>query len=260
MAIEYRWAEGRYDRLPGFAAEFVSRKVDTVAATGGDRSSIAAKAATSTIPIVFTPGSDPVADGRVTSLGRPGGNLTGVSFLTIELHAKRLELIAEMVPQARAIALLANPSASTSESMIRQVAAAATAKGIRLETLKVAVEVNFASLEKPRADALIVATDPFIDARRDELIALAARFRVPAIYGFRQFALAGGLMSYGVNIAGVYRQASAYVGKLLAGARPADLPVERPAIFEVVINLKTARALGLKVPQSLLARADEVVE
>ena len=264
VAIEYRWAEGDYDRLPAFAAEFVNRKVDVIAATGGERASSEAKAATSTIPIVFTSGSDPVADRRVASLARPGGNLTGVSFLTVELHPKRFELISEMVPQARTIALLVNPNQGATENLIRQVAAAAKAKRIELKALKVAVEadfdVAFALLEKLKAGALIVQTDPFIDARRDHVLALAARFGVPAIYGFRQFAAAGGLMSYGVSLAGVYRQLGAYVGKILSGAKPADLPVQQPTRFELVINLKTAKALGLTVPQSILARADEVIE
>ena len=264
VAIEYRWAEGDYNRLPAFAAEFVARNANVIVATGGERSSKVAKEATSTIPIVFTSGSDPVADGRVASLARPGGNLTGVSFLTIELHPKRLELISEMVPQARVIALLANPKVPTTESMIGEVTAAATAKRIQLKPLKVATEADFetafASLKKLKAGALIVATDPFIDARRDELIGLAARFAVPAIYGFRQFAVAGGLMSYGVSISGVYRQAGVYVGKILAGAKPAELPVQQPIKFELVINLKTAKALGVSVPPSLLARANEVIE
>ena len=264
VAIECRWADGDYDRLPAFAAEFVARNVNVIVASGGERASKAAKEATSTIPIVFTSGSDPVADGRVASLARPGGNLTGISFLTIELHPKRFELISEMVPQARVIALLANPKVPTTESMIGEVTAAATAKGIQLKTLQVATEADFetafASLKELKAGALIVATDPFIDARRDELIGLAARFAVPAIYGFRQFAVAGGMMSYGVSISGVYRQAGVYVGKILAGAKPAELPVQQPIKFELVINMKTAKALGLSVPPSLLARADEVIE
>jgi LysR family transcriptional regulator, nitrogen assimilation regulatory protein len=264
VTIEYRWAEGDYDRLPAFAAEFVSRKVDVIAATGGEPSSRAAKAATSIIPIVFTSGSDPVADGRVASLARPGGNLTGVSFLTVELHPKRFELISEMVPQTRTIGMLVNPNQAATENVVRQVTAAATAKGIGIKALNVSSDVDleaaFASVQKIKAGALIVQTDPLIDAQRDRLIDLAARFAVPAIYGFRQFAVAGGLMSYGVSIAGVYHQAGVYVGKILKGANPAELPVQQPTTFELVINMKPAKALGLTVPRSLLARADELIE
>jgi ABC-type uncharacterized transport system substrate-binding protein len=264
VAIEYRWAEGHYDRLPAFVTEFVRRKVDVIAATGGEQASKAAKQATSTIPVVFTSGSDPVADGRVASLARPGGNLTGVSFLSIELHPKRFELISEMVPGARVIAMLVNPNVSTTEQMIREVTAAAETKNIQLKTLKVAAESDFpaafAALEKLKAGALIVQTDPFIDARRDQLIQLATRFTIPAIYGFRQFAVAGGLMSYGPSIPGVYRQVGGYLGKILAGTKPSDLPVQQPTAFELVINLKTAKALGLTVPAPLLAAADEVIE
>ena len=262
VTIEYRWAEGDYDRLPAFATEFVSRKVDVIAATGP--SSMAAKAATSTIPIVFTSGSDPVADGRVVSLARPGGNLTGISFLTVELNPKRFELISEMVPQARTIGLLLNPNQTSTETVIRQVAAAAKAKSIEIKALDVSAGVDFetafATLQKFKAGALIVQTDPFIDARRDQLIDLAARFALPAIYGFREFALAGGLMSYGVSITDVYRHAGLYVGKILKGANPAELPVEQPTKFELIINLKTAKTLNLTIQPTLLARADEVVE
>ena len=264
VTIEYRWAEGDYDRLPGWVAEFVSRKVDLIAATGGDHASRAAKQATSTIPVVFTSGSDPVADGRVASLARPGGNLTGVSFLTAELHPKRFQLLSELVPQARLIAILVNPNNSSAERVMREVGAAADAKGVQLKALKVTAEADFstafASLAKLKAGALVVQTDPFIDAHRDQLVMLAARHAIPAIYGFREFAAAGGLISYGVSIAGVYRQAGSYAGKILAGAKPADLPVVQPTTFELVINLKTANALGLVLPQALVARADEVIE
>jgi putative ABC transport system substrate-binding protein len=264
VTIEYRWAQGDYDRLPGWAAEFVSRKVDLIAATGGDLASRAAKAATSTIPVVFTSGSDPVADGRVASLARPGGNLTGVSFLTSELHPKRFQLLSELVPQARVMALLLNPNNASAERMMREIGAAADAKGVQLKALKVTAEADFstafASLEKLQAGALVVQTDPFIDAHRDQLVMLAARYAIPAIYGFREFAVAGGLITYGVSIAGVYRQAGIYAGKILAGAKPADLPVVQPTRFELVINLKTAKALGFAVPPILLSQADEVIE
>jgi putative tryptophan/tyrosine transport system substrate-binding protein len=265
VTIEYRWAEGDYDRLPAWAAEFVGRKVDLIAATGGDRASRAAKEATSTIPVVFTAGGDPVADGRVASLARPGGNLTGVSFLTSELYPKRFQLLRELVPQARVVALLMNlNNQPQSARMLRELGQAADGTGVQLRPLNVAEEADFgtafAALETLKAAALMVQTDPFIDARRDQLVRLAAEYAIPAIYGFREFAAIGGLISYGVSIAGVYRQAGIYAGKILAGAKPADLPVQQPTRFELVINLNTANALGLPVPLSILARADEVIE
>ena len=238
--------------------------MDLIAATGGAAALRAAKAATSTIPIVFTSGGDPVADGLVASLARPGGNLTGVSFLTGELYPKRLQLLSEAVPQARSIAMLVNSNAPSTDGNLREAAAAAERLDKKFTPLRVAVEADFepafASLGKQHAMALIVQTDPFIDARVDQLVALAASYRTPAVYGFRQFPLAGGLMSYGVSISGVYRQAGAYAGKILAGANPADLPVMQPTRFELVINLKTAKALGLTVPWILLSQADEVIE
>jgi putative ABC transport system substrate-binding protein len=264
VEIEYRWAEGHYDRLPAFAAELVSRPVDLITATGGILALRAAKAVTSTIPIVFTSGSDPVAEGLVASLARPGGNLTGVSFLTAGFYPKRIQLLSELVPQAQSIAMLAYANGPNTSDNLRQAAEAAKVLGKKFEPLMVAVaadfDATFASLEKMKAVALVVQTDPFIDARVDQLIALAARAAVPAIYGFRRFAAAGGLMSYGASIAGVYRQAGAYAGKVLAGAKPADLPVQQPTKFELVINLKTAKALGVTVPHILLAQADEVIE
>jgi putative ABC transport system substrate-binding protein len=264
VAIEYRWAEGQYDRLPAMAAELVERKVDLLVAGGGDEASRAAKRATTAIPIVFSSGGDPVADGRVASLARPGGNLTGVSFLTVGLYPKRLQLLSELVPQARSIAMLAYANGPNTKNNFREVAEAAKALGKEFKPLAVSAdsdfEAEFGSLQKLNGVALIVQTDPFIDARGDQLIALAARYALPAIYGFRRLAVAGGLMSYGASINGVYRQVGMYAGKILAGARPADLPVQQPNLFELVINLKTARVLGLIVPQSLLARADEVIE
>jgi putative ABC transport system substrate-binding protein len=265
VTIDYRWAEGHYDRLPAFADEFVRRKVDLIAATGGALSLRAAKASTSTIPIVFTSGSDPVAEGLVASLPRPGGNLTGVSFLTTGFYPKRIQLLSELVPQARSIAMLVNANGPNTNNDLREAAEAAAALGKEFEPLTVAVEADFgpafAALEKIKGGvALVVQTDPFIDARVDQLIALAARAAVSAVYGFRQFPAGGGLMSYGASIRGVYRQAGQYAGKILAGAKPADLPVVQPTKFELVINLKTAKALGLTVPQTILARADEVIE
>jgi putative ABC transport system substrate-binding protein len=263
LAIEYRWAEGRYDRLPALAADLVGRNVALIAATGGDFSARAAKNATSTIPIVFTGGGDPVANGLVPSLARPGGNLTGVTIMAIELLPKRLELLSELVPQARVIALLANPNAGAGR-ILGDAEEAARAKGLQLHILNASTEgeidAAFASLVQVHAGALVIANDPFFSSRRDWLIALASRYAVPAIYGFRDFAEAGGLISYGTSRTGVYRQVGIYAGKILKGAKPGDLPVQQPAIFELLINLKTAKALGLTVPPSLLARADEVIE
>jgi putative tryptophan/tyrosine transport system substrate-binding protein len=264
VAVEYRWAEGHYDRLPTMAAELTSRKVDLIVAGGGDEASRSAKNATATIPIVFSSGGDPVADGRVFSLARPGGNLTGVSFLTVGLYPKRLQLLAELVPQADSIAMLASANGPNTEGNFREVAEAVATLGKRFKPLAVAVEADFAaafaSLEEPKRTALIVQTDPFIDARVEQLIPLAARYAVPAIYGFRRFPLAGGLMSYGASIAGVYHQVGVYAGKILAGAKPGDLPVQQPTKFELVVNLKTAKTLGLTVPSSIVALADEVIE
>jgi putative ABC transport system substrate-binding protein len=264
LAIEYRWAEGHYDRLPGLAADLVGRKVDLIAASGGSVSVRAAKSATSTIPIVFTSGDDPVATGLVASLARPGGNLTGVSFLVVELNPKRLELLSELVPQAKVIALLVNPNNSNAERTMRDAQDAARAKGVQLPILKAGSETEidaaFAALVDLHAGALVVGNDPFFNSRRERLVALASRHAVPAIYEWREFAVAGGLISYGTSLTSVYRQSGTYTGRILKGAKPADLPVQQPTKFELVINLKTAKALGLTVPQTLLVRADEIIE
>jgi putative ABC transport system substrate-binding protein len=263
LAIEYRWAEGSYDRLPEMAADLVARKVDVISAQS-TLSARAAKSATSTIPIVFSSGADPVEAGLVTSLSRPGGNLTGISFLTIELMAKRLELLSELVPQARVIALLVNPNITAAGGLIRDAQEAARTKGVQLPILRAGTEneidAAFGALGQLQAGAIVVGADPFFASRRDQLVALASRHAVPAIYGARDAADSGGLVSYGTNMTAVYRQLGTYTGKILKGAKPADLPVQQPTIFELVINLKTARTLGLTVPQSLFARADEVIE
>jgi putative tryptophan/tyrosine transport system substrate-binding protein len=263
LAIEYRRAEGHYDRLPALAADLVARNVDVIAA-GGDAAALAAKSATSTIPIVFFGGGDPVAMGLVTSFARPGGNLTGVAFMAAELMAKRLELLSELVPQARVIALLVNPSAPNAERSIGDVQEAARVKGVQLHILKAGTEAEidaaFATLVQLEAGSLVVGADPFFDGQREQLLALASRHAVPAIYWLRVFAASGGLISYGPSLAAAYRQAGIYAGRILNGAKPADLPVQQPTTFELVVNLKTAKALGLTVPQSILARADEVIE
>jgi putative ABC transport system substrate-binding protein len=263
LAIEYRWAEGGYDRLPALAADLVARKVDVIVASATPGIA-AAKGATSTIPIVFFGGGDLVAAGLVASLARPGGNLTGISIFGSELNPKRLDLLSELVPQAAVIALLVNPSNSNSGRTVENVQSAAQAKGVQLHILKAGTESEidaaFVTLVQRHAGALVVGSDPFFNSRREHLVALAARHAVPAIYEWREFAVAGGLISYGPSITGTWRQVGVYVGRILAGAKPADLRIQQPTKFELVINLNTAKALGLTVPQSILARADEVIE
>jgi putative ABC transport system substrate-binding protein len=263
VAIEYRWAEGHYDRLPALAADLVGRKVDVIA-IGGSPGILEATRATSTIPIVFAGGVDPVAMGLVASFARPGGNLTGVSIVNVELTAKRLELLSELVPQVGVIALLVNPNFPQTGRIIDDVQEAARAKKVRIEILKASTESEidaaFAALVQLKAGALIVTSDPAFFARRDQLLTLASRDVVPAIYAWREFATAGGLISYGTSLTGAWRELGVYAGKTLNGAKPADLPVEQPTKFELVINLKTATALGLTVPPLLLATADEIIE
>jgi len=262
VAIEYRWAEGRYDQLPAMAGDLIARKVDVIVATALP-SIRAAKNATSTIPIAFITG-DPVGDGVVASLARPGGNLTGISILAVEINAKRLELLSTLVPHARMMGLLVNPDYPNTERKVPVVLEAARAKGIELRIVKATtvdeIDAGFVTLVRLRAGALVVDGDPFLGGRREQIIALAARYAVPAIYTVREFVDSGGLISYGPSLTTVFRQLGSYTGKILNGARPADLPVQQPTTFELVINLKTAKALGLTVPQSLLARADEVIE
>ena len=263
VTIEYRWAEGHYDRLPALAADLVGRKVDVIVSTGGTPTALAAKNATSTIPIVFRAGTDPVGDGLVASLARPGGNLTGVSMIIDELTPKRLELLSELVLQAKVIALLVNPKNPATENVMRDVQEAARVKGLQLPILKAnsesEIDAAFATLVQLQAGALVVAADPFLTSRREQLVALATRHAVPAIYAWREFAEAGGLISYGSSLTTAFRQLGNYAGKILKGAKPADLPVQQPTRFELVINLKTAKALRLTIPQSLLLRADDVI-
>jgi ABC-type uncharacterized transport system substrate-binding protein len=264
VAIEYRWAEGHYDRLPELAADLVGRKVDVIVSTGGITAALAAKSATSTIPIVFVQGGDPVELGLVASLARPGGNATGFSLLGGELIPKRLELLSELVPQASVIALFVNPNMADTELIIRDAQEAASAKGVQLHILKVGgeseIDAAFAAVAQLHAGALLIAGDPIFDSRRGQLVALASHHAVPTIYSEREFAAAGGLISYGTSRTAVYRRVGGYAGKILKGAKPADLPVQQPTTFELVVNLKTAKELGLTVPPSILARADEVIE
>jgi putative ABC transport system substrate-binding protein len=265
LTIEYRWAEGQFDRLPAVAAELVRRQVSAIVATGGMSSAVAAKAATTTIPVVFLTAEDPVRAGVVASLARPGSNLTGVNFLNNELAAKRLALLRELVPGAARVAVLVNPAnITTAESTLRELRAAARAVGIEIQVLNASTsrEINaaFASLAHERPDALFVSGDGFFNSRCVQLANLASRHAVPATYADRLMVEAGGLMSYGSDIADAWRQVGVYTGRILSGAKPADLPVVQPSKFELVINAETARMLGLSVHATLLATADEVLE
>jgi putative ABC transport system substrate-binding protein len=263
LVIEYRWGENKYDRLPALAVDLIDRKVDLIVALAA-QGSVAAKNATSTIPIVFAFVSDPIGLGLVASLARPGGNVTGFSNIVSQLTPKRLELLCELVPQARVIVLLVNPNSPTTEPLIQDLQEAARAKGVQLAILKASTEreidAAFATLVEMHADGLVVAGDPFILSRRDKLLALTSHHAVPAIYPIRAWAEGGGLISYGFSITAVMPQVGSYAGTILKGTKPADLPVQQPTTFELVINLKAAKALGLTIPQSILARADEVIE
>jgi putative ABC transport system substrate-binding protein len=264
LTIAFRWAEGRYDRLPALAAELVSLRVAVLYAAGGPPAALAAKAATSVIPIVFSAASDPVGLGLVASLSRPGGNVTGMSLFASDLWAKNVELLKELAPTANVMAYLVNPSTPNVAAYLKGAAEAASAVGIDIHLLNASTEHEldeaFASLAKLRAGGLIVPNEPYLDSQRDRITALAARYAVPALYNLREYVVAGGLASYGPSLPDSYRRAAMYVGRILKGEKPADLPVQVPTKFELVINLKTAKTLGLIVPPTLLARADEVIE
>jgi putative ABC transport system substrate-binding protein len=262
VAIEYRWAEGQNDRLPALAADLVRRQVAVIAANGA--AAVAAKAATTTVPIVFYTGGDPVEVGLVASLNRPGGNLTGVSSLNVELGPKRLELLHELVPTATLMAVLVNPTNPNAETQSRDLHAAARALGLKLHVLHASAEREFdtvfATVAQLRAGGLVIGADAFFASRSEQLAALTIRHAVPTIHAYREFDTAIGLMSYGTSIPDAYRQVGVYTGRILKGEKPVDLPVQQSTKFDLIINLRTAKALGLTVPLSLLARADEVIE
>ena len=264
VAIEYRFAENQHDRLPGLAAGLVDRKVAVIAASGGGSSVLAAKAATTTIPIVFSFGGDPVREGLVASLNRPGGNITGASFYAVEISGKALGLLHELVPNAVVIALMVNPRNPESAHWISSAQEAAGALGRQLLILNASapaeIETAFATMRQRRVGALLAGGDPFLTARRQQIVALAARDAIPAMYSNREYVTEGGLMSYGNDILDVYRRTGVYAGRILKGEKPSDLPVDLATRFEFVINLKTAKTLGIEVPPGLSARADEVIE
>ena len=264
VAIEYRWAHGEYDQLPALAAELVHIPVAILVALGGEPAARAATAATATIPVVAVFSTDPVKSGLIASLSRPGGNVTGISNLSTAMEPKRLGLLHDLVPQAKAFGALLNPEFPTFADQLADIQAAAQTTGVEIHVFRAGtdhdIEAAFESITQPRIAALLVASDPFFNSRRDEIAALAARRGVPAMYGFRDYAVAGGLMSYGIDLPDTYRQAGVYAGHVLKGAKPADLPVLQPTKFEFVINLKAAKALGVKFSDNLLSLADEVIE
>jgi putative ABC transport system substrate-binding protein len=264
LAIEYRWAENRYERLPALAADLVGRQVAVIAALGGPVTALAVKAATKTVPFVFITGVDPVKLGLVASFARPGGNATGLNIFITAIEAKRLGLLRELVPTAARIAVIVNPNSPEVDSQLNDVQTGADAVGWELQILRVGSEAEFdsafATLAQSAVEALLVAADPFFNSQRERIVALAARHKIPAIYEARGYAVAGGLMSYGPNLPDAYRQVGLYTGQILKGAKPANLPVIQPTALELVINLKTAKAVGIEVPPTLLARADEVIE
>lgn len=264
VEFEYRWAEGRYDRLPELAIELAVRQVNVIAATGGDPSPLAAKLASTTIPVVFTMGGDPIKAGLVTSLNRPGGNITGSTLMGVELGPKRLELIRQLIPKATTISFLVNPNFPQTASEVQEVEAGAHALEIKISVLPAStegeIEKAFENIVQQGADAMIIGTDPFLLSRRDQLARLAIGNALPTISHLREFVVAGGLISYGPSIIAAYRQAGSYTGLILKGAKPADLPVLQPTKFDLAINLKTAKALGLTVTSTILGLADEVIE
>jgi ABC-type uncharacterized transport system substrate-binding protein len=265
VAIEYRWAEGQYDRLPLLLSDLIRRKVTVIDAVTGTPPALAAKAATTTVPIVFVTAGDPVALGLVDSLNRPGGNLTGVATLTVELAPKQLEVLHELVPTATIVALLVNPTNPTNaETLSRDLQAAARTLGLQLHVLHASTEHDFdavfASLPRLRAGALVIGSDPFFNSRSQQLVALASRHAMPTMYPFREYAVAGGLISYGNSFADAHREVGVYTGRILKGEKPADLPIQQSVKAELVINLKTAKVLGLTIPLPLIGRADEVIE
>jgi len=264
IAIEFRWADGHYDRLPALAMDLVRQRVAVIAALGGQASALAAKAATSTIPVVFDAGEDPVKLGLVASFSKPGGNVTGINILTNEIEAKRLGLLHELIPTALTIAMIGHPDTRANDVVLEDLQTAASALGLKLQILKVrsVLEIDnaFASFNQRRPDALLIMANAFFNSRRNQIVQLAAHQAIPAIYENRLFAMVGGLISYGIDLSEVYRQAGIYTGKILNGAKPADLPVMQPTKLELVINLKTAKELGITVSPQLLARADEVIE
>jgi putative tryptophan/tyrosine transport system substrate-binding protein len=264
VAIEFRWAQGQYDRLPVFAADLVRQRAAAIVTSGGDVAALSAKAATSSIPIVTVSGTDPVKAGLVASFNRPGGNITGASFVATELETKRLELLRDLVPTAAVIGILINPTNPAAESRSKDLQMAARTLERDIDIVSASnesgLETAFATLAQQRTGALLVSTDSFLTSQRDRLVALAARHALPAIYPWREFVEAGGLASYGPIINEVYRQVGIYTARILKGEKPADLPFLRPTKFELVINLKTAKALPLTVPQSILGRADDVIE
>src|SRR5882757_9050971 len=264
LTIEYRYADGALNRLPEMAAELVKRPISALVAVGGSNSAMAAKRASSIIPIVFVMGGDPVGLGLAASLSRPGGNATGMTIISADLAPKRLGLLRELVPNATAFAALTNPDTPEGRGQSSDMRAAAQLLGLNLRFLEATdekgIERAFATLTQEKADALLVGSDPVFDVHRDKLVALVAAAAIPAIYQFRDFAVAGGLMSYDPDIGDAHRQIGVYVGKILQGAKPADLPIQRPTKFQLIINLTTAKTLGLEIPPTLLARADEVIE
>jgi putative ABC transport system substrate-binding protein len=264
VAIEYRWAEGRYDRLPALAEELVARQVTVIAAVGGEPSGLAAKAATATIPIVCTLGGDAVAAGLVTSLNRPGGNITGVTIMGLEMGPKRVELAHQVVPNGSALAAMINSKLPLTLAEAREMQVAARSLGLQLTVLDATTEgeidAAFAGLARQKVDALLITTDPFLFGQREQIVQLAARYKIPTLHFLREFVDAGGLMSYGPNIHNGYRQAGIYVGRVLKGEKVGELPVVQPTKFDLVINLRAARTLGLEIPTILLVRADEVIE